>query len=634
MNVVPIRVLALMALLAVLLPAGASAQFFGKNKVQYKTHDWRVLRTEHFDIHYYQGTEAAVHDAAMMAERAYRRLSRALDHNITARTPVVLYASNADFEQTNVVPDLIGSGTGGLTEFVKRRVLLPFTGSYADLDHVLTHELVHAFEIDILFGERQGLLANPFSSTPPLWLMEGTAEYLSIGRVDNNTKMWLRDAALEGYLIPIGTLSYVGDIRVYRFGQSIMEFIADSYGIQKIGEIFKRIRRFGNLDAALESATGLSVDVLSKKWTDSVRKAYLPDVADYDRPDAIADALTSTARDMSNFNVAPAVSPSGTQLVYISDRSMYSDIYLASALDGEVFKKVVAGERTRTVETLRYISTAMTWSPDEKQIAYPASAGGEDALYIHDVRSGKVVRKLLFGLDAIYSPTFSPDGTRIAFIGLKGGQSHLCTADVDGRNYRLLISGRHAVRDPAWSPDGGRIAFLSWRDDNWGIYVMAADGSSLEDEGIGPFASPTPGTPVESPASSGAPYDEAANPQKDIEAALASAQQDGKLVLLDFGANWCPDCVVLSTLFEDPSVQPYLQDHFYVVKIDVGEWDKNLDISQQYGDPIANGIPAVVVLAANGDIIATTKDGALANARTATAQGILGYLERWVAQKP
>jgi thiol:disulfide interchange protein len=141
-------------------------------------------------------------------------------------------------------------------------------------------------------------------------------------------------------------------------------------------------------------------------------------------------------------------------------------------------------------------------------------------------------------------------------------------------------------------------------------------------------------TPTLLPALPANPYDEAAMPQKDIDAALANAQKDGKLVLLDFGANWCLDCVALSRLFEDPSVHPYLQDHFYVVRINVGQWDKNLDISQKYGKPIDNGIPAVVVLTPNGDILATTKDGALANARWTTPQEILGYLKAWVAKKP
>ncbi len=141
-------------------------------------------------------------------------------------------------------------------------------------------------------------------------------------------------------------------------------------------------------------------------------------------------------------------------------------------------------------------------------------------------------------------------------------------------------------------------------------------------------------SPAEAPVDLSAPYDENAVPQKDIVKELAKSEKDGKLVLLDFGANWCPDCLVLSTLFEDPAVKPFLEENFHVVRIDIGYGDKNLDVAQQYGNPIANGIPAVVVLAPNGEMIATTKDGSLANARTATAQDILAYLQKWRAQKP
>jgi len=105
-------------------------------------------------------------------------------------------------------------------------------------------------------------------------------------------------------------------------------------------------------------------------------------------------------------------------------------------------------------------------------------------------------------------------------------------------------------------------------------------------------------------------------------------------VLLDFGANWCLDCIILSHLFEDKTVRSYLQDNFHVVQIDVGNWDRNLDVSRKYGSPIDNGIPAVVILAASGDVIASTKNGALADARTATAGEVLGYLKGWVARKP
>lgn len=151
---------------------------------------------------------------------------------------------------------------------------------------------------------------------------------------------------------------------------------------------------------------------------------------------------------------------------------------------------------------------------------------------------------------------------------------------------------------------------------------------------IATSAEALPAAATEAPVNLDAPYDENANPQQDITNALAKSEEDGKLILLDFGANWCPDCIVLTTLFEDPAVKPFLEENFRMVRIDVGYWDKNLDISEQYGSPIASGIPAVVVLAPNGEIVASTKDGALANARTATAQEILAYLEQWLALKP
>jgi thioredoxin len=136
------------------------------------------------------------------------------------------------------------------------------------------------------------------------------------------------------------------------------------------------------------------------------------------------------------------------------------------------------------------------------------------------------------------------------------------------------------------------------------------------------------------PARAQGPYDNRADAHKDIQEALAQAQADGKLVLLDFGANWCLDCIVLSHLYEDQTVRPFLDANFHLVNVDVGNWDKNLDVSQRYGSPIDGGIPALVILAGSGEVVASTKNGALADARTATAHEVLDYLKRWVALKP
>jgi Tol biopolymer transport system component len=445
-----------------LVPESTQAQVFGQNKVQYEKFGWTVLETDHFQIYFYPAEEEAVKDAARMAERSYAKLSKILGHEIKNKVPLILYASHTDFQQTNALQGLIDEGTGGVTEFLKRRMVLPFTGSYAEFDHVLTHELTHSFQIDMLMGPGRSPLSSRMN-TPPLWFMEGMAEYLSIGRVDEHTAMWLRDASLEGYLITLEDLEYTGDIRVYRFGQAIFQFIDQEYGTQKIGELLKSFARRGSLDRAVQGTLGMSVADLSKAWVSHVRKEYLPQIAEFEAADTYGLRLTNQEKDLSRLNLSPAVSPDGKLMAFLSDRSLYQDLYLASAIDGEIQKKLVEGERSGSFESLRFLQAAFAWSPDQKYLTFVAKIGGEDAIYILNVDKKKVISKLKFGLDGIQSPSFSPDGKQIVFVGLEGGQSDLFITSLDGKEVRRLTQDRFADRDPQWSPDGHTIAFTTDR---------------------------------------------------------------------------------------------------------------------------------------------------------------------------
>ena len=127
-------------------------------------------------------------------------------------------------------------------------------------------------------------------------------------------------------------------------------------------------------------------------------------------------------------------------------------------------------------------------------------------------------------------------------------------------------------------------------------------------------------------------YDPTRKPRADISAALSKARSDKKLVLLDFGADWCLDCVVLSSLFRDRRVASYLNEHFHVVQIDVGDWNHNMDLSREYGEPTKKGIPAVVVLSPLGSTVASTGNGALSTARNANADQVLKLLQSWVTK--
>src|SRR6188474_2331916 len=101
--------------LGVLAPP-ARAQYFGRNKVQYRNFDTRILRTQHFDIYFYPEEREAAQQAARMAERWYARLAKLLDHQLSGRQPLILYASHPDFEQTSVLEGELSEGTGGVTE--------------------------------------------------------------------------------------------------------------------------------------------------------------------------------------------------------------------------------------------------------------------------------------------------------------------------------------------------------------------------------------------------------------------------------------------------------------------------------------------------------------------------------------
>ncbi len=130
------------------------------------------------------------------------------------------------------------------------------------------------------------------------------------------------------------------------------------------------------------------------------------------------------------------------------------------------------------------------------------------------------------------------------------------------------------------------------------------------------------------------PYDEAANPHRELQAALANARKSGKRVLVVFGANWCPDCRVLDREFHAGGKTAELVARRYeVVKVDVGRFDRNLDFAKLYGEPIKKGIPSVVIVTPTNEVVYQTKAGELADARGMGADGIFAFF-RAMADRP
>ncbi len=151
---------------------------------------------------------------------------------------------------------------------------------------------------------------------------------------------------------------------------------------------------------------------------------------------------------------------------------------------------------------------------------------------------------------------------------------------------------------------------------------------------VGASAAPAPRVSIASlrelPVVTRAPYNEKANADTDVEAAFARAKKSGKRVLIDLGGNWCGDCIVLANFMQLPEMKPFLAAHFEIVAVDVGRFDKNLQVPARFGlTKRLDGVPTVIIAEPDGHIVNAGNTFALADARHMTPQAIADWLAQW-----
>src|SRR3989441_8544603 len=156
--------------------------------------------------------------------------------------------------------------------------------------------MVHQFQYDVFSHGRGGAGLGTYGGVnPPLWFMEGMAEYLSIGPIDPHTAMWLRDASLEGHLPTIERLTYDPRIFPYRFGHALWAYVGEKWGDEVIGEILQSSTS-GGVEGAFKRALGLSLEELSNEWRDALQTTYLPALGEHIRGPPIAQPVLAAKR--------------------------------------------------------------------------------------------------------------------------------------------------------------------------------------------------------------------------------------------------------------------------------------------------------------------------------------------------
>lgn len=432
-----------------------------------------MLKTDHFDIYYYNETEQLAEIGGYYAEEVYEELKIKLNHVLTRRVPLIFYNTHIHFQQTNTTPGFIPEGVGGFFEFIKGRVVIPSTGSLNDFKHVIRHELVHVFMTNKIYR----ILTDhriPSDVLPPLWFVEGLAEYLST-EVDDQAEMVMRDAVINNYFVPLQNIYQIyGTFLMYKEGQSFLEFVEDVYGKEKIPLLLDNFWMYTDFNKVIAYTLGKPVEDIDSEWHLHLKQKYFPLIKE-------KLPIENSTRKLTNFgfNFSPVTYTNGRnkQIYFVANRDGYSSLYKMEVEEkkfenGDDYvnpELVIRGEKTEELESFHLFQNSIDISKDGR-IAFVTKSGGTDALHLFSIVENQI--ESTFQRDFlvnISSPKFSSDGNRIVFHAVdQKGFSDLFIYFISSDSILRLTNDYYDDKDPIYLGDEKKIIFSS--DRTSGIY--------------------------------------------------------------------------------------------------------------------------------------------------------------------
>ncbi len=457
------------------------AQYFGKNKINYDQFKWRVHESEHYEVYYYEVEKESVMEVVTMAERAYLKLSRDLNHVLEDKIPLVLYRNRTHFRQTNIILDMIPRGVAGFSEPIKNRIVIPISGKRDDLKSLITHELTHSFTFDLFIASRYTDL-----SKIPLWIAEGLAEYIAMDWSAVGL-MILRDAVVNDLIPPLVTTQSFGQFYSgylgYQASHSLVEYIADEYGMKAfrdfLWELRKKLKSDTFLKDAVEKTFDKEAEELNREWLRYLRRKYAELESKKEFPSDYGKTLGSTKTFYSS--LSPVWAPAGQGTAYIQQHKDRLEIFLDSWDEDTEKICLTCGEYDRM--DFHYMETsgkALAWSPSGEYLAFFGLSENTSSLYLFDVITKSHYRRYDLPLDEVSNPCFSPDGDRVVFAAYGDGQSDIFILDLETEEIINLTNDEHYDETPAWSPAGDSIVFSSERGRFSSLVMHPLDRESEE----------------------------------------------------------------------------------------------------------------------------------------------------------
>ncbi|MBA3948671.1 MAG: PD40 domain-containing protein [Acidobacteria bacterium] len=441
--------------------------YFGKNKIKYDHFNWHIYVTDHFEIYYYPEIEPHLERVAGYAESAYQKISADLKHDLPFKIPMILFKTSSEFQQQNIGGEL-PEGVLAFAEPMRNRMVLPIDEPPDQLYRLITHELTHQFEFDII----------PRSLTSagiPLWVDEGLANYMA-GYWNPLDLMQVRDAAISDNVPKMSESNFqaLTSRLPYTLGHAAFEFIESKWGKEGLRQFLFSLRKsvIGGGESAYEEALRLEPEEFDEQFERYLKDRFRP-FRDKERPNDYGRNLAPRP-DRTRYVsiVSIAASPSGDLIAAVAGnrKDQELDIILISAKDGQVVRNVTKGfdkdsgyEYIAQTGGLRGNAVPwISWAPTGDRIAYFARTEKHKTLIVHNIVTGDIDQRIeLTTVDAPESPHFSADGRRIAFAGLRGATGDIFVADLDTGALTNVTNDPFADYAPAFSPDGVTMVYVA-----------------------------------------------------------------------------------------------------------------------------------------------------------------------------
>lgn len=456
------RFLFALLLFCFVLPNLSQAQYFGQNKMRYKKLKFNVYETPHFDLYYYLKNDSMVRWLAKESEVWYELHQQVFQDTFLRKNPVIIYSNHPEFQQTTAISGEISVGTGGVTEAFKQRVVMPIMQINQQTRHVLGHELVHAFQYRVLIDGGDSTRLENIANLP-LWMVEGMAEYFSIGKKDAFTSMWMRDAYLNKDIPSLKQMTEQSyKYFPYRYGQAFWSYIGSTYGDTVIMPLFIETAKYG-YEMAMKRVFGYDAQTMSNLWKSSMETMYKNSGKDtVSRP--IGKAILNTSNS-GRMNVSPAISPDGKYVAFLSEKDMFSiDLFLADSQSGQVIRKLGSRLTNKDIDEFSFLESAGTFSPDSRKFAFSVFSEGKNKLMTVDVETGKTLSVEAMGdITEFTNITWAADGDHVAFSGLRNGHSDIYIYNLKSKKLNQLTNDVYSDFQPSFSRDGKSIVFSTDR---------------------------------------------------------------------------------------------------------------------------------------------------------------------------